>query len=569
MNVLSYGVPFDNDYSPLERYKGSHDIRSLGTPLPASLYDFSYDHEYSFEHDKETVPEIIGRIGRDWQPDLFLFWYPENHTPPLGIEDSPIATVALVSDWSYRFAALEYNLGRFDVVLCDRAGVEVLRNDYVKPQCLFPLYSQRSGVHRRHDVPKDIDVLYLGALNPHMRPTRTRFIERVAKLANRYNVFIGTGFKGDEYAKQLCRARIVFNYCVRGELNLRVWETLACGSLLFVEDTNPEVRDYFVDGHDLVLYNEDNLEERIQYYLEHPDEAEAIAARGHARAAEFSGENRFDRLIDWADAQQSGGRLFRQLPPPERAYQDILFLSHAVIPPAMNLEERLIDKLRHERPQEARSWAAHGAMLASRARHYGAAKDQKMPAMQAYAEAHRLNPKSAPYALNAATLCRANGLAEMEREFLEAVLAADSLEGGDRIVGSYDDEFYVRWLVALSAKTACLAMLHAEAHIRLAECLVSQGAAGDIETHIRAALDLDGENTRGIHLLAEAQWALGRREQAVDMLHQYLPERPLDMQYRIMLGQMLTGIGRGEEAQALHDETRLIAQVCTIRKDGE
>ena len=61
----------------------------------------------------------------------------------------------------------------------------------------------------------------------------------LAKLSDRYKILIGTNFDREDYAKQLSRARIVFNHCVRGELNLRVWETLAIGPLLFLDEANP------------------------------------------------------------------------------------------------------------------------------------------------------------------------------------------------------------------------------------------------------------------------------------------------------------------------------------------
>jgi len=563
MNVLSYGIPFDADFSPIALYRGQHDIRTLGSrdPMPPI---FMHDHDYYFDLASETFVQIIDRIAAEWRPDLFLCWFPEKMPPPLQIEDSPVPTVALVSDWGYRYASVEYNAGRFDLVLCDKPGLATLANPYVTPHSPFPLYAQKTPVHRKLDVPKDLDIVYIGALEPGMRPRRSRFLERIARLSDRYSVFLGKGFDGEDYTRMLCRGRIVFNYCVRGELNLRVWETLACGSLLFVEDTNPEVRDYFEDGRDLVLYNSDNLEEKIAYYLEHGDEAEAIAARGLARAPEFAGENRFDTLIEWVAQQPGSGRRFRDLPEPDKAYHTLLLLGHSFLPSAQELETRLADHYCRDHPEDSRGWAALGHVHASPYRHQQGDAASRDRALKALEEAYRLQPRSAPHALNVATLCRRTGRLAQEVEYLHAVLQGSTLEGDRLVVGHYDDEFWVRWIMALPERRTSIDMLHAEAHIRLAENLEQRGVADGIVDHLVKALEYDPGNTRGVALFARALWAAGRSGEAVQLLQKYLPERPLDMNYRIQLARMLIGIGMDDESEALVQETERIAAACHV-----
>ena len=291
MRVLSHGVPFCCDDTPLSAYAGSHEIRYLGNCEQAY---------YRYDPLQETAPEIIERIARDWPPDLLLCWIPEVHPPPLGIEEVPIPTVALVSDWNVYHRVLRVNLARYDLVLCDKPGVEVLRSDLVHPEYLFPLYSQISIAHKPWPVEKDIDILFVGNLNHAAHATRAHYLERLAKLSDRYRVVITGGVVGDAYGQLLARARIVFNHSIRGELNLRVFETLACGSLAFIEEDNTEVRDWFEPGREVVLYNARNFEGQLSHYLEHPSAAAETAANGHARASEFAGENRFDRIIEWA-----------------------------------------------------------------------------------------------------------------------------------------------------------------------------------------------------------------------------------------------------------------------------
>ncbi len=557
MNVLSHGVPFDNGYGPLELYGGPHDIRSLGGHDAEG-----YQQDYRYDALGECCADIIGRVAKDWPPDLLICWYPEKIPPPRHIEDAPVRTIGIASDWNLFYPALEKNLARFDVVLCDKPGVEVLANDLVSPQYLFPLYAQDSRVHVPNPVEKDFDVVYIGAQNPALRPERSRYLERLAKLSDEFRIFIGTGVEGDAYARMLSRARIIFNHSVRGELNLRVFEALACGSLLFVEEVNAEAPGWLRDGVDVVLYNEDNFEERLRHYLLRPAEAEAITARGHSRASEFAGENRLTVLIDWAAEQSGGGRRFRDLPPAERAFQDILLYGYSWLEPYRSVEKALMTRFVSTYPEEPRAWTAVARYLINP---YLAAEKAsiRQPCLNALDRAHSLAPASAPYAINAAW-----GHAWFDEEAaaikaLEAALDADSLEGADLLVGEYLDPFWNRWLGAVARKRASLGMLRAEAHVRLAHLLAHKGRRREAESHLDEAAAFDGENRNGVVLLGELLWQSGRRSEAADLLLGQLPHMPFAFDSRSRLTGMLRELGRSQEADALEDESRRIAKACS------
>jgi hypothetical protein len=161
MNVLTHGTPFFCSYAPIELYEGPHDIRTVGNFAGA---------QYRYDPLTETAHDVVGRIRREWAPDLLLCWMPEIHPPPPGIEESPIPTVALVSDWNVFYPILNINLSRYDVVLCDTPGTVALESDQVSPTHLFPLYSQITPIHRPYGQPKDIDVVFVGNLNHASHP---------------------------------------------------------------------------------------------------------------------------------------------------------------------------------------------------------------------------------------------------------------------------------------------------------------------------------------------------------------------------------------------------------------
>ncbi|MEZ6015198.1 MAG: glycosyltransferase [Planctomycetota bacterium] len=67
---------------------------------------------------------------------------------------------------------------------------------------------------------------------------------------------------------------------------IRVFDVLACGGFLIAEHS-AELAELFKIGAELEAYHTlDELEQKVEYYLAHPDEARAIAARGLAAVRE-------------------------------------------------------------------------------------------------------------------------------------------------------------------------------------------------------------------------------------------------------------------------------------------
>ena len=145
------------------------------------------------------------------------------------------------------------------------------------------IYTEPSG----EPIERDIDICFVGNLNPRVQRERAPYLHRIHALRDRYRVHIGSTQQGEEYGRLLSRSRITFNRSIRGEINLRCFEAPACGSLLFIERENQEVRDYFEEGREVVLYSPEDLELKLHYYLTHEDERAAIAAAGYERVQQY------------------------------------------------------------------------------------------------------------------------------------------------------------------------------------------------------------------------------------------------------------------------------------------
>ena len=81
-------------------------------------------------------------------------------------------------------------------------------------------------------------------------------------------------------------------------INMRVFEGLAAGSLLFTEK-NSAVKQFFQDSEDLIVYNDaKDLVQKVEYFSRNPEEAESIAQEGQRKIQKnHLVSHRFDEFI--------------------------------------------------------------------------------------------------------------------------------------------------------------------------------------------------------------------------------------------------------------------------------
>jgi hypothetical protein len=166
-----------------------------------------------------------------------------------------------------------------------------------------------SQFRRLSNVERIYDVTVVGAFNHDTQSGQSRWVQRLRLLAQHFNIRFYSDIQGEEYARQLNQSKIVLNSSLRGEMNLPAYEAPACGALLFMEEENLEIWDCFVDRIHCVLYNQDNLEWLITYYLAHPEEREAIANRGWLRVQAETFRKHFERLVDLLERYSKGRKL--------------------------------------------------------------------------------------------------------------------------------------------------------------------------------------------------------------------------------------------------------------------
>lgn len=187
---------------------------------------------------------------------------------------------ARVQDYDFVFVAQKDDVCKYENAGCKRV--------YWLPLACDP------EIHKRHDLDQKYDVCFIGKV---WRGHRREQIIKV--LQKKFNVFIGKAFLHD-MAQMLSQSKMGLNISHAGDLNMRVFEVMSCGRLLLTDHIGNGLEELFANGKHLVIYEDvKDLIEKIQYYLENPEEREKIAIRGQREVhRKHKYEDRVEKVLD-------------------------------------------------------------------------------------------------------------------------------------------------------------------------------------------------------------------------------------------------------------------------------
>lgn len=217
------------------------------------------------------------------------------------------------------------------VFAAQRDGTQRLQHDGIRAGWL-PLACDPE-LHGRQEGPKIWDWSFIGHSFPGPRA------DLLALLQQHFpNHFVGQRYF-EEMAQTYSASRLVFNRSVANDLNMRVFEALASGSLLVMNDLADNGQEELLHaGEHCVTYRDAaELIERCDFYLRHDGEREQIAAAGRARVLErHTYRHRMAHVLERLEQAASAARVaVPTLPQKDTTYfewdrPDVL----ALIPPS-------------------------------------------------------------------------------------------------------------------------------------------------------------------------------------------------------------------------------------------
>lgn len=129
---------------------------------------------------------------------------------------------------------------------------------------------------------KKYDVCFIGNTQPGWQPRR---IERLDKLFKAFpNFYFGNKFF-KEASEIYAESRIVFNSSLSNDINMRFFEGMASGSCL-ATDTQDWKGLGFEPGKHFIEYNDDNMIDKVKWFLDHDGVREHVAQEGQKEVLE-------------------------------------------------------------------------------------------------------------------------------------------------------------------------------------------------------------------------------------------------------------------------------------------
>jgi len=231
--------------------KLGHDVLSIGTTPDC---DVVLKQPLSYKRFLELLE------NRGMHPDL-IFWCDACQTPwVFGIENMPCVTIGYSVDQYMNPWHVPFSAG-FDAFF-------VAQKDYLplftasptdRPATWMPLFCD-PGHDQDAGMERDIPISFVGTLDGVANPGRRPFLTAFRRLAP---LFLTTGY----YVPIFGRSRIVLNQSAAGELNLRLFQGMACGATLLTEETDNGLHDLFTPGVELLTYRRGDAEHAAQRAL--------------------------------------------------------------------------------------------------------------------------------------------------------------------------------------------------------------------------------------------------------------------------------------------------------------
>lgn len=267
MNIfLSYGFrPFTTAVYFERALANKHKVTYIGPPYgmrPGYLPN-------------EDVYELTKELG---DIDFFLFIEPGINFFPRGLERLRCPTACYLVDVHSSLWVRQRYAPFFDYIfVAQKDYVQHFKNMGYKQVYWLPLACD-PDLHGEKMSSRIYDIGFVGQLFNGTHP-RNRRLNRLSELY-KMNDF-SKWYQKEEVTAVYSQSKIVVNIPYSGDLNMRVFEAMASGSLLVTEAIGNGQKELFKDGIHLVEYHTDEeLFDKVDYYLKHDDERERIAITG-------------------------------------------------------------------------------------------------------------------------------------------------------------------------------------------------------------------------------------------------------------------------------------------------
>ena len=249
------------------------------------------------DHAVEAVEAVTDRSpDLVFHPDTYRVYLPE------GLEELGCPTACLHIDTYGGWANRARMSLLFDLSLVCHPGYPESFQEEGHPECLLFPHAVRRSYYENPLPEKSVDLAMVGRLDGDNYTYRRSCVRAVNELGVETNDF-SQYYEYAELAEVYRRAKIGLNVSRDDYLrdaNLRCFEVMAGGALLLtphpteLSQLGLESKEHFV-----AFRSEDDLTEKVRYYLNHPEERKEIARNGREETLRrFTYDRWAQRLVE-------------------------------------------------------------------------------------------------------------------------------------------------------------------------------------------------------------------------------------------------------------------------------
>ncbi len=235
------------------------------------------DHTVATNFGELDFNKILEAIPGHAYPDLFLWVESAAGFFPKNVKGKGFPTACYLIDTHLSLQTHLKWAKNFDYIfIAQREYIPEFKKEGIENVFWMPLGAD-PGIHSKKEIEKIFDVGFVGSVNSELHKRRQDLLNKINSVAK-------VGYKRcwlDEMAEFFSSSKIVFNNAIRNDLNMRLFEAMSTGSFLLTDlAKNSGQEEMFKDGEDLGIYSDDDIVDKVKYYLAHEEEREKIAANG-------------------------------------------------------------------------------------------------------------------------------------------------------------------------------------------------------------------------------------------------------------------------------------------------
>ncbi|HVO73259.1 MAG TPA: glycosyltransferase, partial [Ignavibacteriaceae bacterium] len=263
-----------------------HNVLTCGPKLPDYLIKDWQLEDMKLPVKEHDIPagfgvldfsQVIKKIPQNVFPDLFLWIESVSGFLPANVKGLGFPSACYLIDSHLNLSHHMEWAKRFDYTfIAQREYLPEFKKSGIENVYWLPLAAD-PDIHLKKNVNKMYEVGFAGSVNAASH-------QRRYQLLNKINSIVKVTYKRcwwDEMAEFFSSSKIVFNNAIRNDLNMRLFEAMSTGSFLLTDKAeNSGQEEMFKDGDDLGVYTDENIIDKVKYYLSHENERERIAGHG-------------------------------------------------------------------------------------------------------------------------------------------------------------------------------------------------------------------------------------------------------------------------------------------------